>query len=106
MLFRSLITGFKNKKVVKLFFNFKDYSDFISSKEAKTVDEYQYSKGLGSFQKEVLKSIFDTCGLENFIVKFEYDKDAGESINNWMSKDTSDIRKEFLRGKEFDMEKV
>lgn len=97
-----LITAIKNGKIVDYFFNIDEYRKFAKE----TVDDkirYKYYKGLGSWEKDELKELFDRDGLEKFIVDLRYDKNSDEVIRNWMSKDCVDERKKFLKGKSFEI---
>ena len=67
---------------------------------------FEYKKGLGTWKADDLKYLFKTFGIENFIETLEYDAEAGATLLEWMSKETSEKRKEKLRGKSFDINGV
>ena len=90
-----LLIGLKGNKVEEYYFSFPN-----KSKIKKNL-QYFYLKGLGSWTKERLDQIITAeGGMENLLLKFNYDKEANTSINNWFGKDSTE-RKIRLRGKEF-----
>lgn len=95
-----LLIGKKNNKVVEWYYEIPE-----KSKMKKGVD-YFYMKGLGSNEKSDLSYIIEQeGGLEKMFLPFEVDKDATKSISNWYGKD-SEPRKNFLRGREFHIDKI
>lgn len=95
----------KNKTPYKYFFDFDNYNDFKSKND---IDKYEitYYKGLGTFEGDELKGIIEKEGLDKFIQTFEVDENTERLIKEWMSKETSDKRKEYLRGRMFDLFKL
>lgn len=90
-----LLIGLKGNKVEEYYFKFPDKS------EMKKGLQYFYLKGLGSWTKERLTQVIDKeGGMENLLMKFNYDDKAEESIINWFGPDPTE-RKARLRGHEF-----
>lgn len=101
VLYTPMVIAFDKAKIHKYFFDFETYNAFMETNTKKL--KYTYYKGLGTFKGTELKEIFKTEGLENFIKPFEYDDTTDVSIDNWMSGKTADVRKTFLRNREFDI---
>jgi DNA gyrase/topoisomerase IV subunit B len=87
------------------FYNFTEYNDWLKTN---SLDGYnfKYCKGLGTWKKEELQYIINKAGFESMVETFEYDKTSKEYISYWMENKHSDKRKEFLRGKEFNINKL
>ena len=98
-----LIVAKKNSKIEKYFFNLTEYQEFSKINKGYV---FEYKKGLGTWKADDLKYLFKTFGIENFIETLEYDVEAGATLVEWMSKETSEKRKEKLRGKSFDINGV
>jgi DNA gyrase/topoisomerase IV subunit B len=95
-----LLIGRKGDKVVEYYFSFPKKTDM-----KKTLD-YFYLKGLGSWSKALLNQVIESeGGMDNLLKPFEFDKKASKSIYDWYGKD-SEPRKNFLRGREFHIDKV
>jgi len=92
----------KKGKIEHWFFNFNEYNKWLESNDVHEY-EFSYMKGLGSWNKNDLQYIINKDGLSRLIETFELDKSAKESITYWMGSEYSDKRKEFLRGKEFNI---
>lgn len=95
----------KKGKIEHWFFNFNEYNTWLESNDVHEY-EFKYLKGLGTWKKEDLQYIINKAGFDKFVETFELDKTAKESITHWMGSEFSDKRKEFLRGKEFDLQKL
>lgn len=104
VLYTPMVIAFDRAKVYKYFFDFDTYNSFMESNTRKL--RYVYYKGLGTFKGSELKEIFTKEGIDEFIEPFEYDGKTEKSINDWMSNKTADVRKTYLRNKEFDIYKV
>lgn len=90
-----LLIGLKGEKVEEYYFRFPD------KKDMKKNLNYFYLKGLGSWTKSRLNQVIEKeGGMEKLLMPYEADKDYKQSIQNWFGKD-SEIRKKFLRGREF-----
>lgn len=87
-----LIALKKGNAIVKYFFTFEEYNEFLAS-NPNVRGEWKYYKGLGSWAKGEFKSLIDKEGIEKFLKTYEYDKEAHDTLVNWMSKSTSDYRK-------------
>ncbi len=101
VLYTPMVIAFDKKKVYKYFFDFESYNSFIETNTKKL--RYVYYKGLGTFKGSELKEIFSKEGVEKFIEPFNHDSKTEKSIDDWMSGKNADIRKTFLRNKEFDI---
>lgn len=88
-----LIALKKGNTIVKYFFTFEEYSDYLKANPG-VKGEWKYYKGLGSWAKGEFKALIDKEGIEKFIKTFEYDEEAHRTLVNWMSKNTADYRKE------------
>ena len=101
-LLTPMITAYNKKGgIEKLFFNFNDYIN-----EKIKYDSYFYSKGLGTWSTQRLKDVFEKFGLEKFLITFQYTPETDKLVNDWLAKDTSDTRKNFIRGISFNIEKA
>lgn len=90
-----LLIGLKGEKVEEYYFRFPD------KKDMKKNLNYFYLKGLGSWTKSRLNQVIEKeGGMEKLLMPYEADKEYKQSIQNWFGED-SEIRKKFLRGREF-----
>ena len=97
-----IIVGFDSKEKIKdFYFTLSDYNQ-----NKKSGIKYNYYKGLASWQAEHLNQLISKNGIEHFIQDFEYDDVTDEMINNWLSANTVDYRKEQLRDIEFNINTV
>ena len=95
-----LLIGKKGNKVVDYYYTFPKKS------ELKSNIEYSYMKGLGSWNKTDLEQVIEMeGGMDKMLVPFKFDKKANTAINNWYGKD-SEPRKDFLRGREFHIDRA
>ena len=90
----------KNKKIKEMFFTFDEYNDYLTKNPDHKYHTHYY-KGLGSWKDSELKELVSNYGLDRFIETLEYDDETDKLVNDWNSKKTSDIRKEYLRENEF-----
>ncbi len=104
VLYTPMVIAFDKTVVHKYFFDFESYNQFMESNTKKL--RYVYYKGLGTFKGSELKEIFTKEGVDNFIESFDYDDGTEKSIDDWMSGKTAEVRKTYLRNKEFDIYKV
>ena len=86
--------------IVEMFQTFDDYNNWLKENK-NTKLECKYYKGLGSWKDKEIKALVSKYGLSKFIEPLELDKDALKLIDDWNSKKTSDIRKEYLKENEF-----
>lgn len=91
-----LVTLKKGDKILKYFFTFEEYQAYLAE-HPRVSGEWKYYKGLGSWADGELKGIIDKEGLDRFLVTFDYTEDTHEILVNWMSKETSDFRKEMIK---------
>jgi DNA gyrase/topoisomerase IV subunit B len=101
-----MLVIFKNKEPYKWFFNFTDYNNYMDKNKLNSDEEITYYKGLGTWIQKDLEVIFKKDKLENFIETFEYDEDTDNIISSWMDKTMSDLRKDYLKGISFDIERL
>lgn len=95
----------KKGKIEHWFFNFNEYNEWLKENSSEEFD-FHYYKGLGTWKKEDLQFIIHKIGFDKLVETFEYDDSAKEVISYWMGNSFSDKRKEFLRGREFNIEKL
>ena len=90
-----LLIGKKGPKVVEYYYDFPKQSELSKSLK------YLYQKGLGSWNKDDLDQVIEKeGGMDKLLLQFTADDIYKDTIYSWFGKDT-DIRKNFLRGKEF-----
>lgn len=100
---RTPIVVLKNKnKIVKFFFNFNEFNEYCNNNDISKL-ELDYKKGLGSWNKEELQQLIKEHGFEYFIEDMKLCSQGQKSIHNWLSKTTSDTRKELLRNNNFNI---
>lgn len=96
-----LMIGLNKNKVEEYYYNFP------KSSEMKKSLTYKYLKGLGSWEKSHLDQVIEKeKGLENMLIAFKSDKDTDTLIDSWFNSDKSDVRKDYLRGKEFHIDLI
>jgi len=61
----------------------------------------KYMKGLGSFRSDVLKHVVKTDGIINMISMFNVDDHT--LVDNWLSDEKADARKEYINANDFDI---
>lgn len=88
----------KNNKLIRWSYNLN------SPLEIKSGETSKYFKGLGSWKESDLKEVIQKDGISNMIQLFEYDN--LEILNNWLSNETSDKRKEYILENEFNIAKI
>lgn len=88
----------KNNKLIRWSYNLN------SPLEVKNGETSKYFKGLGSWKESDLKEVIQKDGISNMIQLFEYDN--LEILNNWLSNETSDKRKEYILENEFNIAKI
>ena len=88
----------KNNKVLRWAYNLSDDLKLQPGEKAK------FLKGLGSSNADELKEIIKKDGLENMIRLIQFNDD--EIMNDWLSGDSSDKRKEYLMNNFFDISKA
>lgn len=97
-----LIALKRGDKIVEYFFSLDDYHKYIEE-HPNVKGDWKYYKGLGSWADGELKSIIDKAGIGKFLATYEYDETTQEILTNWMSKETSDFRKDGIRSMQLDV---
>jgi len=92
----------KNNKIKHWYYSMND----VDESKYKT-HESKYYKGLGTWENKDLQYIIEKDGFEKMVNIFDYNKGASdEIIDDWLSGDKSDKRKEFIAKNEFDLIKL
>ena len=65
-----------------------------------------YVKGLGSWSADQLKQVIKSDGLNEMIKIIDHDNDGDEVMDDWLSDDKCDKRKEYVLANEFSIAKV
>jgi DNA gyrase/topoisomerase IV subunit B len=91
----------KNGKIAKYFFNVPDFKAW-EAKNSTSSYKLQYAKGLGSWERADLIGLFDSVGLENFILEYKLDAEGSVYIEDWLGNDP-EKRKQYLREYTFDI---
>lgn len=71
--------------------------------EIKRGEQFNYMKGLGSWDPEDLKEVIDKEGMQNIIRLYEFDDD--EILMQWLDKD-SEPRKKYILENDFSIDKI
>ena len=101
---RTPVIVFKDKKdkIKHFFFTLDEYNQFIKKNDT-TGLRVHYYKGLGSWEPEDLKPLFEKYGINYFLETFVLTKDSEEIIDNWLNNKNADKRKEYLNNMEFNL---
>ena len=91
----------KGDKIHKWYYNLDDVDEDLYNKY-----DSLYYKGLGSWEADDLKYIIEQDGIEKMISLFETTDSSDKVINDWLSKECSDIRKDYIKGNDFDLIKL
>ena len=95
-----VVIGYDNKENIKVwFYDLDDLKEYEQSDKPKY--KFEYKKGLGSWDQSELEFIITQDGLNTMLETMVLDKDAPESIHNWLSGSMADKRKDMLDGYEF-----
>lgn len=102
-----IIVGTQKGVVKKFFFDLTAYGEYANLNPDCKLD-WSYRKGLGSWKAAELKSLIEKHGIDMFIKTFEWDDETETLLMDWMSKSKGAVekRKEYLRGKSFDISGV
>jgi len=100
MLSTPIMAARKNGGLEKWVYKLSEKSKLDKFKDVK------YYKGLGSWTVPELKQVVKTDGFEKMVEFFEYDDDAQETIDAWLSSKRPEDRKVFLRENSFDIVKA
>lgn len=97
----------KMTKIFKAFYTLDEYKAYEANHD---ISKYKknYFKGLGSWSPEQFQHLFDLApnGIENFLEYFSLDEKDVVLVDDWLNSDKTDIRKQYLREYNLDIEKV
>lgn len=96
-----LIATDKNEKIIEWFYTFEDYKKFEATHKSKKYN-YDYKKGLGSWDADELDTVIAKDGLENMMETFVLDEAGITLIESWLG-DDAQKRKDLLSDVKFDM---
>lgn len=88
--------------IKKFFFTFDEYNEYIKNHDISKMS-IEYKKGLGSWKVDDLKMLIKENKIEMFIEDLDPDETSDKLIHDWLSKETSDTRKEYLRQNNFNI---
>lgn len=100
-----LIVGTQKGAIKKFFFDLPSYNEYVNRNPDNKLD-WVYKKGLGSWKAPELKALIQKHGIDTFIKTFEWDDESETLLVEWMGKNHSDQRKEYLRGMSFEINGV
>lgn len=95
-----LLLAFKNDKLVAWFYDFESYAKFEKENPG---CRYEYNKGLGSNDVDVMEQIKNKDGLNNMIETIEWEDNFKDLLNLWFKKDLSDKRKKVIKENPFNI---
>ena len=94
-------------KIFKAFYTLDEYKAYEANHD---ISKYKknYFKGLGSWSPDQFQHLFDssTNGIEDFLEYFSLDEKDGVLVDDWLNSDKTNIRKQYLREYNLDIEKV
>ena len=89
---------FKNKVPVKWTY------DINENLKANKNETFRYLKGLGSLTKEIMETVLKIDTFDKMLVDLKFDSDS--IINDFMSENESDTRKDYIRNRDFSIAKA
>ena len=89
---------FKNKVPVKWTY------DINENLKANKNETFRYLKGLGSLTKEIMETVLKVDTFDKMLVDLNFDSDS--IINDFMSENESDTRKDYIRNRDFSIAKA
>ena len=89
---------FKNKVPVKWTY------DINENLKANKNETFRYLKGLGSLTKEIMETVLKVDTFDKMLVDLKFDSDS--IINDFMSENESDTRKDYIRNRDFSIAKA
>ena len=97
----------KKTKIYKAFYSLGEYKDYEAKHDISRYPK-NYFKGLGSWSPEQFQHLFDSSpnGIEDFLEYFSLDERGDVLVDDWLNSDKTDIRKQYLREYNLDIEKV
>ncbi len=96
-----MIATDKKENIVEWFYSFEEYTAFEKANKSKNYN-YDYKKGLGSFDQTEMEIIINKDGLENMTEIYVLDNKGKQIIEDWLG-DNTQARKDLLSNVEFDM---
>lgn len=93
----------KKDKIVKYFYSLKDFKDFEAKNDLSKF-KIEYYKGLGSWGKDSFIELFDTHGFEYFLQDLKLDEEGKIYVDDWLSGEKVEKRKQYLREYTLDIE--
>ena len=97
----------KMTKIHKAFYTLSEYKEYEKSHD---ISKYKknYFKGLGSWSPEQFQHLFDSSpnGIEDYLEYFVLDENGDALVDDWLNSDKTDVRKQYLREYNLDLEKV
>lgn len=96
----------KKDNLIETLYNFDEIKEWESRNDSSKY-EMDYKKGYGSLRgPQEMAEFVEKDGINKIIDIIEYEDGDDEVINNWLSKETVDYRKEEIMSNEFDINKV
>ena len=96
-----IIVQDKNESVLQYFFNVPDFKAW-EAKNTNNKNKIVYLKGLGSWSREQLISLFEKEGIDRFLLEYKLDDEGNVYIEDWLG-DDPEKRKKYLRTYSFDI---
>lgn len=81
---------------VQYFYSLNEFKQYESCHDLSKV-KIDYKKGLGSWPKDEFIELFDKYGFEYFIQDLEMDDEGKIYVNDWLSGNEAEKRKQYLR---------
>lgn len=85
----------KGNKIIHYFMSFDEFNEWCNKNDVKQY-KVDYKKGLGSWEKEELRDIFENNDINLFFDKFQWNKNLYKEIDKWFAPDKADMRKDKL----------
>ena len=97
----------KKTKIYKAFYSLGEYKDYEAKHDISKYPK-NYFKGLGSWSPEQFQHLFDSSpnGIEDYLQYFKVGENGDVLIDDWLNSDKSDMRKQYLREYNLDINKV
>lgn len=101
MLQTPIVAVSKKDKIVDWYYNLADVDHDLKGVES------EYKKGLGGWTSEELKVVIAKDGFEKMIKIVKYTEEETQNIiDDWLSGDKSDMRKQYIKNNDFDLIKL
>ena len=97
----------KKTKIYKAFYSLGEYKDYETKHDISRYPK-NYFKGLGSWSPEQFQHLFDSSpnGIEDYLQYFNIDENGETYVDDWLNSEKTDVRKQYLREYNLDIEKV